>query len=128
MLIRDVGSNRPYHVPTESARKFIAAGLAVEVVQAGPNLTPRNMKWVVVLTEDGLNPVINYVCGCGANGYISGPTAHKTQKVGHCGIQEAPPEDIVATCEHYMRRKNAHNERTRKPENAGKLAALRNGR
>lgn len=124
MLIRDVGSNRPYHVPVESARKFIAAGLAVEVVPPAPPVF-NNMKWTVVLTNDGLNPIIQYSCGCGVNGYIAGPTAHKTQTVGHCGQQEAPPRDIVAAYDHYIRRKKLHAERTRKLENTGKLEALR---
>jgi hypothetical protein len=101
MLIRDIGSNRPYHVPTDSAKKFIAAGLAVEVVQPErPNTSPMNMKWVVILDQDGITPLIHYSCGCGTNGYIAGPTAHKTQRVGHCGTQEAPPKDIVAAYEH----------------------------
>ena len=125
MLIRDIGSTRPYHVPTEAGRKFIAAGLAVEVVMTKPNPYPRNMKWVVVLTEDGLNPIINYVCGCGAHGNMCGPTAHKTQRVGHCGIQEPVPANIAAQYEKHLKRKRAHEERTRNSENMGKLQALR---
>jgi hypothetical protein len=125
MLIRDVGSTRAYHVPTESARKYIAAGLAVEVVQPGPNLHPRNMKFVVMLADDGLNPIIKYACGCGASGIISGPNAHKTQRIGHCGIQEAPSANVVATYEKTLRKKAEWTDRNRKLENKGKLEALR---
>jgi hypothetical protein len=125
MLIRDIGSTKAYHVPTDSAKKFIAAGLAVEVAVDGPNLRPRNMKWIVVLTEDGLNPIMNYSCGCGSHGNIAGPTAHKTQKIGHCGIQEAPPPTVLEAYEKLLRKKAEWIERNRKSENKGKLEALR---
>lgn len=125
MLIRDIGSNRPYHVPTESAKKFIAAGLAVEVVMCGPNPYPRNMRFYVALAEDGLSPFITYSCGCGVSGHIAGPNAHRTQKVGHCGIQEPVPSATAALYEKYLRKKKSHEERTRNSEHTGKLAALR---
>ncbi len=123
MLIRDIGSNRSYHVPTESAKKFIAAGLAVSAEPAPPKY-PRNMKWTVIVL-DGIDPSIKYGCGCGSCGEIKGPTAHQTQKVGHCGIQEAPPPAIVAQYEALLKKKAAWVERNRKLENKGKLEALR---
>ena len=124
MKIQDVKTKEIYHAPLESAKRQIAAGIAIEVVPPPP-VYPFNTKWVVVLASDGLNPIINYACGCGTGGNMCGPTAHKTQRVGHCGTQEAPPPYIVAQYERLLKKKQAHDERTRKSENAGKLQALR---
>ena len=124
MKIQDVKTKEIYHAPLESARRLIASGIAIEVAPPPPTY-PRNMKWVVVLTQDGLNPIINYSCGCGAHGNMAGPTAHKTQKVGHCAIQEAPPPSVVAQYEKLLKKKLAQDERTKNSDNTGKLEALR---
>jgi hypothetical protein len=123
MLIRDVGSTRAYHVPTESAKKFIAAGLAVSAEPVPPKY-PRNMKWTVMVVDE-INFSIRYVCGCGAYGEMKGPSAHKTQKIGHCGFQEAPPQAIATQYERLLKKKEAWVARNRKLENKGKLEALR---
>jgi hypothetical protein len=83
MLIRDIGSDRSYHVPTDSAKKFIAAGLAVSAEPPAPKY-PRNMKWTVMVVDE-LNFSIRYVCGCGAFGETKGPTAH--------GVRKAPAQE-----------------------------------
>jgi hypothetical protein len=124
MLIRDIGSDRAYHVPIESARKFIAAGLAVSAEPTPPKY-PRNMKFVLIVADDNISPIIRYSCGCGAFGIMSGPLAHKTQKIGHCGIQEGPSAAVVAQYEARLKRKAAWIDRNRKLENKGKLEALR---
>jgi hypothetical protein len=124
MKIQDVKTKQIYHAPIEAARRAVDAGLAVPVFPPDP-VYPYNTKWVVVLTADGLNPIINYSCGCGAHGNMCGPTAHKTQRVGHCGTQEAPPPHIADQYEKLLKKKRAHDERTRNSENTGKLQALR---
>jgi len=124
MKIQDVKTKEIYHAPTESAKRQIAAGFAIEVVPP-PVYWPNNMMFYVNLTEDGLTPLIAYSCGCGASGTMCGPTAHKTQKVSHCGRQEPVPSATAALYEKYLKRKRAHAERTRNAENTGKLEALR---
>jgi len=124
MLIRDVRTNEVYHAPLKAAQNQIAHGIAVSAEPPAPKF-PRNMKFVLMLADDNISPIIKYSCGCGAFGIISGPLAHKTQKIGHCGIQEAPSADVVAQYEARLKRKAAWIERKRKLENKGKLEALR---
>jgi hypothetical protein len=124
MKIQDVKTKEIYHAPTESARRQIAAGIAIEIVPP-PEYWPNNMRFFVNLTADGLTPLITYSCGCGANGTMCGPTAHKTQRVGHCGWQEPVPSATAALYEKLLKKKQAHAERTRNSENTGKLEAMR---
>jgi len=123
MLIRDVRTNQVYHAPLAAAKNQIEHGLAVSAEPLPPKY-PRNMKWTVMVLDE-INFSIRYVCGCGAYGEMKGPSAHKTQKIGHCGLQEAPPQDIVAQYEALNKKKEAWVAHNRKLENKGKLEALR---
>jgi len=94
MQIRDVGSNLLYHVHPDIGKKLVGAGLAVEIKHVGP-YHPRQMSWSLVANHMPW-PVIKASCPCGSSNELTGPTAHITQKVGHCGIQEVVPKDIAA--------------------------------
>jgi hypothetical protein len=117
MLLRDVGSHTQYHVPIEVGKKLVASGLAVEIVKDQGPFWPRDMKWNVSQPEvngDYLEyPIIRYRCSCGAAGFISGPTAHKTQKIGHCGIQESPCPSVVAQYEEFLKQRAAMSKKKR---------------
>jgi hypothetical protein len=102
MQIRNVGSNEtPYHVLSGFGCALIAAGVAVEVL---PAITPKQtgaLTWSAArgpaVADTELQPCI-FFSGCPAcrleAGYMTGATAHLTQRIFHCGDFESVPKEV----------------------------------
>jgi hypothetical protein len=117
----------------------VAAGLADILLREGnfvkyePPVKPQipNLKWTVLRGQrvddyEG-SPRLFYSCSsCSQHGVMTGPTAHLSQIVHHCGVHEKCPPDVAK--DYQARRLNwesrSRNKRQPRPELGASAATI----
>jgi hypothetical protein len=131
MKIQDKeGKHSPFDVAAGLAALLLADG---KYVKYEPLIPPRvpNLKFTIHTGErvdDWQGPPrLFYHCGsCGQSGHWTGPTAHLTQIVHHCGVHETCPPDVAK--DYQARRRvwesRSRNKRQLRPELGASAAVI----
>jgi hypothetical protein len=114
---------KKFHIDSGLAEiLFLWSNCPIEKVPE-PKRVPKTT-WGVEPTAYG--PYIQGRCAsCGDVFRAMGPTAHKSQKFGHCGVQEPIPADIAAAYERLLKEAERMKKATPAPAKSEESATLR---